>query len=172
MSASVVFGDVYTNNENIINQLKAVYLEKFSLFTDWPSESKIYDKDKPFIIDILGEDSPLSQEIKRTFQEENISILNKKVKFNFIEKFSEITDCHILFITENSINTIEEIADFVKTKPILVISDVEGDAQKGAHINFYLTSEGKLHFEINANVARSSRVQINSRLLRIAKIIE
>lgn len=157
--------------DNPIYKIKAIYLEKFSNFISWPVESQIENTELNFKITVIG-DNPFEGVLEEIYIENKIQILNKNVELNFINKPIEISNCHILFIAESANEMLEDILNKVKNSPILLIADTPGMAKKGAHINFYITDSGKLHFEINKDMADVSKIRISSRLLRIAKIVE
>lgn len=160
-----------SNKDNPIYKIKAIYLEKFSNFISWPEESKIEDTQLNFKITVIG-DNPFNGVLKEIYLENKIKILNKNVELNYISNTDEIKNCHILFITDSANSLIDDILQKVENKPVLLIADTPGMAKKGAHINFYITDDGKLHFEINKNMAAISNIRISSRLLRIAKLVE
>ncbi|MBI9071312.1 MAG: YfiR family protein [Melioribacteraceae bacterium] len=170
---SIVFLCNFTSiiDDTPIYKLKAVYLEKFSLFVSWPEESNIADTTKSFEITVIGE-NPFEGELVDLYVKGNVKICKKKVDVTFIENIEEINNCQILYVAESANNQFKEIYKAVKDKPILVITDTPGFAEKGAHISFFVSNEGKLNFEINKNRATESEVRISSRLLRIAKIID
>lgn len=171
MGALLLTGFIHYNADSPLYRLKAVYLEKFSLFVNWPDESNITDTDKDFVITVIGK-NPFNGELKNLYEKEKAKILKKNVKLSFINRVEEIEATHILFVTESASNLFEQIYNKVKEKPILLIADKQGYAQKGAHISFYVTDQGKLHFEINRERAVNSKIGISSRLLKIAKIVE
>lgn len=169
---SLSFSNYNTGNSEIIYRLKAVYLEKFSIFTDWPDSIHSNENDSPFIISVLGDDPELKEELIKVFYKEKIKILNRSVILDFIENINDLDDPQILFLTNKNNHSLEKLLPAIKEKNILIISDNQGDANKGAHISFYITDDGKLHFEINKTVIKSSNIKLSSKLLRIAKVLD
>ena len=58
-----------------------------------------------------------------------------------------------------------------RDQSVLLVGESSGFASRGGAINFYL-DDGKVRFEVNPDVAKSSGIWISSRLLRLARIVE
>jgi len=58
-----------------------------------------------------------------------------------------------------------------KGTPVLIVTEKEGLAQKGATINFYI-EENNVKFEINLDAVKAADLQISSKVLRVGKIIQ
>jgi len=157
--------------DNPVYKLKAGFIEKFSRFITWPHESGIHDTSKPFIITVLG-DNPFEGELQKMFIIDKIKIRHKNVEIKYINDPAEIGECQILFVPECENEILMNILSTVRDKPILLISDTPGYAEKGTHINFYINEDGGLHFEINKHRGTESKVKISSKLLKIAKIVD
>ena len=65
---------------------------------------------------------------------------------------------------------VRSILRTLKGTGILTIGDTSGFARQCGIINFYLKS-GKVRFEINVEASRRENLQISSKLLRLARII-
>jgi hypothetical protein len=152
------------------HQLEAVLLVKFTNFVTWPKESNIDDITKPFIITVIG-NSPIKEHLKNIFEQKEEKIKNKKVNLNFIKKIEEVEECDVLFISKNTKEHIKEILKITNEKPLLTVSDSKGYGEAGVLINFYVAEESKLRFEINYKKVKESKISINSRLLKNAKIV-
>jgi hypothetical protein len=149
--------------------LKSAFIEKFTQFTDWPENAELSDISKPFVISIIGE-NPFKGILKQTCRTRKIK--NKKVEIRYISSTKEISPSHILFISASKKDQLPAILLAVKNKPILTVSEVEGFAEKGGHINFYMTKKGTLHFEINEAMVRASGLRMHLLLIEIAKMVK
>lgn len=147
--------------------LKALYLERFTRFVEWPVESSITDATKPFVIGVIGK-NPFGSSIDQIYAA--LKIRNKRIVVQHISHMKEIDACHILFISENTRQKLYEIVDYTKDKPILTVGDTKGYAQKGVFINFYIEM-GRLRFEINQSAVIQSRLEISYMLLQHARIL-
>lgn len=148
-------------------QIKAVFLEQFTRFIEWPNSSSVSDTSKPFIIAVIGE-NPFSSILEKTY--DNQKIKNKKVEIRYISSPKEINDIHILFISSSAEKILTSILNRTINKPILTISDTEGFAEKNVLINFYLSGD-KIKFEINEKAVHESGLVVSYILFNLAKIV-
>jgi hypothetical protein len=147
--------------------IKAVFLEHFTRFIEWPESSDIADTSAPFFIAIIGE-NPFGSILDQIYTEQKIR--NKKVEILFISTPDGIPDCHILFISSSNREILPEILSRTRNKPILTVSDTKGFAENGVLINFYLAGD-KIKFEINEKAVHESGLVMSYRLLNLARIV-
>lgn len=147
--------------------LKAHMIRLFPENIEWPEDSDVRDKLKPFVIAVIGK-NPFGSTLERIPQKTTIK--NKKVKILYITKAEEIAEsgCHLLFIAKTSKKKLSEIIAVTGDKPILTIADSKGYADMGVHIN-YLIKENKLRFEINPQAIKKSGFVANYHLLQLAE---
>lgn len=148
--------------------LKANFIKKFTLFIEWPfSSDEEYDSE-PFIICVLGT-NPFNGSLDSVFSGKKIK--NRRVVLQYITDISEISGSSILFISESEYKRIDKIVDYTKNKPVLLIGDTRGYAERGVHINFFIQNE-KIRFEINNNAAKNSGLYLDYKLLSLARQIK
>jgi hypothetical protein len=146
--------------------LKAVFLYSFGRYVEWPKTAFAKPK-SAFVIGILGEDlfGGALDEIakKRTIQGRTIVIK----RFATLEAFR--MPCQILFVSR-SLSAEQQAAVIAKTlgKPIFVVGETAGFAQRGSTANF-ITDADRIAIEINVDSARRARLRVDSRLLSLAK---
>lgn len=153
---------------NRANNVKALCLWRFSNYAEWPERSFLI-RNGEFAIGVLGPDSlgtRLDQiaMIKKA-QGRKISILRFK-------SFEDYKPCHILFIPEQTpAETQSKVIKKLALKPVLLVGETPGFAEKGGFINFYF-QDGSVKFEINTDVAKQSPINIDARLLTIARKLD
>ncbi len=145
--------------------IKAGFLEKFANFIKWPDEANL----KEFTIAIIG-DCPFEDILLKMYKDRKIKNLPVQVKH--IKTIEDIEGCQMLFISSSEKLNLNRILDYTEHLPILTISESEGFAKKGVHINFYTTAKNTIHFEINPKSVRRSGLKIDALLLNYAAIIE
>ena len=96
---------------------------------------------------------------------------SKEVEVKYITSVDDIPGCHLLFVSEHNRERLGEVVEAAGKSPILTIGDSKGFAEKGIHINFYVT-EGNVRFAINVNAAKTAGLSVSHHLLRVAKIGE
>ena len=146
-------------------EVKAAFIHNFTKFIDWPPEA-FEAKDSPLRVGILGTgpiDSPL------------MNLNGKKVQKRFLEvsrvqHLDEVSQYHVIFVNPSENGRMRSILRTLKDTGILTIGDMTGFAEQCGIINFYLKS-GKVRFEINIEASRRENLQISSKLLRLARII-
>lgn len=148
-------------------RIKAVFLEKFTLFVEWPAESAMEDTSQPFIIGVIGA-NPFGDILEKVYSGSRIN--GKRVELRYLSGVSEIEKCHLLFIGKTPEKNLSRIISVAQNKPILTVSDSEGMAKRGIHINFYRSGE-KVKFEINPSAVSLSGLKMSYKLLQMARIV-
>ena len=150
--------------------VKAVLLQKISRYITWPEKSGMSDTSKSFVIGVIGK-NPFGSILEDSYSSGKWKIKKKKVKIKYFASPGEIKECHLLFISKSEKKNLSNILSFIKNKPVLVVGDTKGFAQKGVHINFYQSGK-KLRFEINPIAAQEALLSIDPSLLPSGKIIK
>ena len=144
------------------NQVKAVFLFNFSKFVTWTPEAT---NNSPFVIGILGND-PFGNYIDRVVEGEKAS--GQPIVVQRFDDVKDIKTCHILYI--NKTNG-AEIARSLAGRNILTVCDADNFATSGGIVRFY-EENNHLRLQINVRQAKAAELQISSKLLRIANVIE
>lgn len=147
--------------------MKAVALQKLSLFITWPEKSLQKNEAKEFTIAVLNNE-PFSKTIEKIYH--NQLIKNKKVRVLQIKSIEEIRDCDLVYISNSSEKELEKILTIIKNKPILVVSNKNGFGLAGSHINLY-NSNDKLRFEVNYSALKEAGFSVEHQLLQVSKVI-
>lgn len=161
-------------------QIKAAFLYNFIKFVDWPKE-KIGDSNQPIIIGLIGEDpfGDVFEPIKDKKVKGRSVVIKRFKSFEELKKSSgednpesgrkieALTKCHLLFICAEEKN-FKEIINSVKDHSVLTVGEVKGFLESGGIINF-LMEEKKIRFEVNIVAAKRAKLEIRSKLLRLAK---
>lgn len=146
-------------------QVKAVFLFNFTLFVEWDSAS--FDSEQaPFVIGIVGE-NPFNSYLEDVVKGEKVN--GHPVVVNQYKNIKEITTCHILFINKAEINYPGNNLLSLKGKNILTVSDSPDFLPQGGMLRFY-TKNNKVRFQINLDAAKAAKLDISSKLLRLAEI--
>jgi len=136
----------------------------FTKYIDWPSSMKSGD----FVIGVIG-DSPLYDELKKNIA--NKMAGEQKIVVKKVSVSSVSFNCHILFIGEDESGSLKKVAARTTGMPILLVTESEGLAKKGACINFGIVSD-RLVLEINKENIEQRSLSIASELIRLGKIVK
>jgi hypothetical protein len=140
--------------------LKAAYLYKFALLTEWPA-------------DTLGNNINLCYMADEDFGRaldsiDGKQINNRPINTRPIVSVEQTASCNMIFIGQIANTNLSDLVSKISTQPILTVTDDEQLAKRGACI--FLRPQGqRLVFEINAEVAQTAKLNISSRLLRLSK---
>lgn len=146
------------------SEVKAAYLERFTRFVEWPTDGK---NKTSFEITIIGKNT-FGTSLDNLFF--NVKINSLSVALKYTDNYKNIEESDIIFICNSEKKNLSQIIKVVKTKPILIISDSEGFAQKGTHINLYVDDK-YLRYEINPEAIKISGLKVSSLLMSSAKIV-
>lgn len=147
--------------------LKAVFIEKFTRFIEWPERYQLADSTQPFIIGILGK-NPFDVDLSALFHDQTIK--NKPVEIHYYERINDISACNLLFISESEKERIREIVDFLDEKPILTVGDSDAFSGQGIIINMFI-SDNKIRFEIDEEAVHRAGFHVSYLLLKEAVIV-
>lgn len=149
-------------------EIKAVFLERFTRFIEWPEGSTVNDKTKPFVIGVFGK-NPFNSKLEKLYSTQEIK--NKKVEILEIDNLDEIDKCHLLYVSRSAKDKLFDILIYTKDRPILTVGDTEGFAEQGIFINLFTVGE-KIRFEISEAALRDSIFTVSYRLLKQARIVK
>ena len=159
------FHQIYAEKElNVEYQVKATFIYKFLNFIERKDNN--FSKEKLSFC-IIGDDH---------FG----SILDSSDSFNFSNKVlipknvRSVQDgemCDIIFISSSEKKRLKDIIGDLNGRNVLTIGDTKGYAKDGVMINFYIKNN-KVRFEVNVKAAKRNGIEISSKLLRLAKLVD
>jgi len=146
-------------------KVKAAFVYKFILFTDWPPS--VFDKAEDTIV--LGIVGP--NPFGHVFEQ----VTNKKVKGKkFVIRYlssdpsrAELCRCHVIFISRSLRNSTPQILHLVAGCPVLTISDIDGFMDMGGMIAFK-TRHRRIRFMVNVGQARKEGITFRAQMLELA----
>jgi hypothetical protein len=148
-------------------EVKAAFLYHFAQFSGWPPQS-FASSNAPLIIGIIGAD-PFGPSLDAFVKGEEVSGHSLVIKR--LSTDNEISTCHILFVGRSEQNRVPALLKKLRGYPVLTVSEVEHFGEQGGIIHFIM-EKGAVHFEINPAAAERAGLKINSKLLRVARIVE
>jgi len=142
-------------------RLKSSYIYNFTKYVNWPETYKTGD----FVIGVLGT-SPIVDELNKLATSKKV--ISQTISVVVFNSPSEITKCHILFISNSNAGLIKEAMDKLNGISTLIIGESQGLATSGASINFII-KDGTLGFEFNEAAAKRKGLQVSSNLVELAR---
>ena len=133
-------------------------------YVDWPENKNQGD----FIIMIFGK-SNIEKELHNLANQKKIRGRNIIVKS--IHSLDEITNCQLLYISEEKSSLIKDINTKLNGKGVLVVGEKDGLANKGASLSFATLDNDELSFDINKKVINQQNLKISAALLKLGEIV-
>lgn len=148
-------------------QLKAVFILNFTQFIEWPVTNWKSDNE-PLVITVL-DDKPFSNFLRKVVKGEKKG--NHPIVVNDVSHIDDLNATHILYVGRSYSNDVAKVLTHTSQNGMLTVSDVAGFAEQGGVIKFYLENE-KMRIQINRSAALARGLQISSKLLSVAQVIE
>ncbi len=142
------------------SKYQVAFLYNFTNYIEWPADYKTGN----FIIGVLGQNTPIAQDLKELAKMKKVH--GQTIEVRVFARESDVSNCHILYVPKNFANKIAAIENSIKGSTLL-ISDTPGSISKGAAISF-VESNGKLGYELQASNAEKHGLKLNSRLAALA----
>jgi YfiR/HmsC-like len=139
-------------------RLKAEYIYRFAQYTEWPAE--------------VGDTINLCVHGTNPFGAELALLQGKAVENRTIAVMGNVQDsalgsCQIVFVASASAFDVSHVLEQVKGRPVLVVADAPGAARFGVTLNMVMVNS-HIAFEANTRAAQAGRINLSSRLLRLA----
>lgn len=152
------------NSEYLI---KAGFLYNFSKFIQWPAAC-FSESGSPFVLGIYGE-NPFGESI---FLLEKEKVNGHPVEVRIIPDGARpSSECHMIFIPDSQRKNAMGLIRALKNRPVVLVGETPDFARIGGMINFYVKND-RVAFEVNSQAVRDGQVEISSRLLKLARIID
>jgi hypothetical protein len=146
--------------------LKAEFMERFTHFVDWPPEA-FPNHDQPFVFCVVGE-SPISPYVERLARDRRVK--DRRAEVRHLRAHQDLSGCHILLIGPDERPHLRSILARIANHPVLTVADAEGFGREGVLINFYISDDDRVRFEISSNEVKRSPLKISAQLLRLARV--
>jgi hypothetical protein len=142
-------------------EIKAAYLYNFIKYVDWPSYGDT------ITIGVLGGNpfgtalAPLNGKM----------VKGRRLLIKELDSLHDAQTCQIIFVSSSEKQRLQEIFENLKFARVLTVGETQGFADGGGMINF-VEENNKVRFEINADAARRTGLNISSELLKLAKLVK
>lgn len=146
------------------SKMKAIFIMNFTKLIEWP----VQYREGSFVVGVVG-DSPLYSELlkmSKTKKVANQSLLIKKFRTS-----SEITKCHILYVSREKSDALSSVVKKVKSNSTLIITEDQGLVDKGAGINF-IVKNNRQKFELNKKNVEKYKLKVSSNLEALAYTVK
>lgn len=139
-----------------------IFIYNFSKYIEWPSTSNSDD----FVISVVGND--LAYREMLDIVEKKKTIKNRPLVVKKCRNMEEVENSDVVFVTKYERLSPEEI-QAKQQNGMLIITEHENMAASASHINFILTEDSKIGFELNSALAEASGLKVSNSLAGLAK---
>ena len=151
--------------QGIDYRTQSLFIYNFSKYITWPDSARTGD----FVIGVYG-NSPLLKEL------EVMAALKKagggrNIVVRPVDRLDQLGDVRLLYLTAAKSRELRDVLGAVGSRPILILAERGGMAQKGADLNFIITENATLKFEVNTQALKSHHLEIAPELLRIGFVV-
>lgn len=142
-------------------EVKAAYVFNFASFVTWPPAS-FGSTTAPIVIGIAGA-SPIDEPLTRAVRGESVN--GRPLEVRRVTTASEIASCNVLFL--GSAETLPRAIG--QSASILTIGESNNFLQAGGMIRLVVSEDKKVGFEVNVGATSAAGLQLNARLLKVAR---
>ncbi len=145
------------------HELKAAFVYNFTVFTEWPQEALAASA--PIVL-CTGSASTLSPAL----QSLNDKVVNGH-KLAVRPAAAGLRACHVLILGSGDRERWGQIKRDLAGTHVLTVSDDVTISQDGAMIALSMVNQ-RIGFDVDIKAARSARLQLSSKLLRLARSVQ
>src|SRR5262245_52243456 len=113
-------------------QIKAAFIFNFAKFVEWPAAA-FQKNSSPMVVGVLGE-NPFHDVLEKTIK--NKTVDEHPVVIMQFRSATEVTNCHILFISSSEKGRLPQILKQLKGSSVLTVGEMPGFTEAGGMINF------------------------------------
>jgi hypothetical protein len=146
--------------------LKGAFIFNFARFTEWPSDSLPQSVNVSACV--VG-DRAVGEALTRSVSSQRLN--GRSIAVTILEPSAALPACHFLYIAGVPRQRMAEIVYAIHEAPILTVSDDDSFLKLGGMIQVFIEN-GKMRFRINPKSAKRARLQLSSRLLALADLVE
>lgn len=148
-------------------EVKAAALYNIIAFTDWP-ESAFASADAPLVIAVFGRGSPITGIIADLMQKE--SWRGRRFALQRNPTPAEARAAHVVFVARTEETRWPFLRSQFAGRPVLTVGDADDFAEQAGIVQLGIV-RNKLHLTVNLAAARAAKLQISSKVLRLAEVI-
>ncbi|WP_187287225.1 YfiR family protein [Methylotenera mobilis] len=146
--------------------MKAAYLYNLAMFTEWPENAINTPTNNTVRLCILGNDS-FGSSLSTLSRSRNTGM---RIQLSYLTDVKRADFCQVLFIDKSELKNTESVLKLLENKSILTVTDNEEIFRMGLMVGLFL-DKNKLIFDINYTLANSSKINISSKLLKMARYV-
>lgn len=142
-----------------------LFIYNFMKYVEWPEGAVKQD----FVMGVSG-DSPILTEVQNLAKAKKVK--GKTILVKKIATPDEALECNMVFICSRKSLGLKPVLEKVKGKPILIVGETEGLADKGAALSFVILDDDNLKFDINKKALEAQSLKISTQLVNLGIVVK
>jgi len=145
--------------------VKAAFLFNFMKFVEWPSG--VLPNSGPIAACVMG-NSAVAESLAGAVKGRLVG--GHQIAVSKVTLDGPLRGCHVLYLSGADARLTQQVTQLLRGLSVFTLSDFERFAVMGGVANF-VVDNGRLRFAINVDAVRRARLQISSRMLALATIV-
>jgi hypothetical protein len=146
------------------SHVEAVFLFRFTQFTDWPQDA-FPTAQSPIVICVIGV-NPFGDALQLAVEGEAVN--GRSLTTRQLRQARDIDACNILFMSRSEGSRIPAILAALKDRSILTVSDADDFIEQGGMVQF-INEDNHVRFRINGDAVSKAGLKLSAKLLQLAK---
>ncbi len=145
--------------------LKGAFIFNIAMFTVWPED--VLPSGAPLTACVVGDDavaSALTRHARNRLMAGHPLIVATR-------SVNAIQGCHVLYLSSASAEAVSQAMVSTAGTPVLTIGELDEFARHGGGIAQLFVEGGKMRFRVNLGSVKRARLQLSSRLLSLAVVV-
>lgn len=148
------------------HEVKAAFLYNFAKFTEWPASEVGAGSTMNLCFTGNGRFKSALQKLQGR------DVHGHTLNIRTLSDLANPDDCHMLFISASESRRLDRLLETIADKKgLLSISDASGFSNQGGMIELKVV-DNRVRFAINLGAARKAGLNLSSKLLRLAAVVE
>jgi hypothetical protein len=165
--AILLGGVVRTGAQDVTEvRLKGAFIFNFARFADWPADALA---SSPTMLACVAGDRAIGEALSRAVSGQRLN--GRPIAVSWVDPKGPIPMCHLLYVSGIERARMTELVMRLRETPVLTVSDDDSFLKAGGIIQIFIES-GKMRFRINPRSAKRARLQLSSRLLALADLVD
>jgi hypothetical protein len=146
--------------------VKAAFLYHFVQLVSWPQADA---GASPIVLAVVGRD-PFGDLLESTVV--GRSVRGRPLRVVRAASVADLpAEPDLVFLGAASVQEAERALSALRSRPVLTVGELPGLARRGAMVEFRLTADDRVSFDINLAEVERARLKMSSQLLRIARVV-
>jgi hypothetical protein len=151
-------------------EVKAAFLYHFAQLVVWPEAPNAASESSPVVLAVVGRD-PFGDRLEATIGQETVR--GHPIRIDRAARASDLTASpQILFVGASDLVEADRTLAAMHDAPVLTVSALKGFAQHGGMVEFRVTPDARVAFDINLRAVERAGLKMSSQLLKIARVVD